>query len=75
VTLQLPQYRAIVVKAGTKPEHVAKLRDTLAQAAAAPEFKDYLESQFAAHDSVVIGEEAERYIDHSLAEWKQSTGS
>ncbi len=49
----LPQFRAIVVKAGTPPERVKQLADALAQVAKTPEFKAYLDQQYADPDSYV----------------------
>lgn len=49
----LPQFRAIVVKAGTPPERVKQLADALAQVAKTPEFKAYLEQQYADPNSYI----------------------
>lgn len=73
--LRLPQYRTIVVRAGTSLDRLSKLRETLAKAASTPEFKAYLEEQYASPDSVIIGEPAERFVDDSLEEWKRSAGT
>ena len=43
----LPQFRAIVVRAGTPPDRVKQLADALAQVAKTPEFKAYLAQQYA----------------------------
>lgn len=47
----LPQFRAVVVRAGTPPDRVKKLADALAQVAKTPEFKAYLAQQYADPDS------------------------
>ena len=43
----LPQFRAIVVKAGTDPKIVKKLADELAKISQNAEFKAYLDQQYA----------------------------
>ena len=43
----LPQFRAIVIRAGTPPDRVKQLADALAQVAKTPEFKAYLAQQYA----------------------------
>ena len=43
----LPQFRAIVVRAGTPPDIVKKLSDALAKVYASPEYKKFLEEQYA----------------------------
>ncbi len=43
----LPQFRAIVIRAGTPPDRVKQLADALAQVAKMPEFKAYLAQQYA----------------------------
>lgn len=45
--ITLPQFRAIVVRAGTPPDRVKVLADALKQVAATREYKDYLEQQYA----------------------------
>ena len=49
----LPQFRAIVVRAGTPPERVKQLADALKQVATTPEFKSYLAQQYADPDSYI----------------------
>ena len=49
----LPQFRAIVVRAGTPPDVVKQLADALQQVAATPEFKAYLAQQYADPDSYI----------------------
>ena len=43
----LPQFRSIVVRAGTPPDVVKKLSDALAKVYASPEYKKFLEEQYA----------------------------
>ena len=49
----LPQFRAIVVRAGTPPDVVKQLADALQQVAQTPEFKAYLAQQYADPDSYI----------------------
>ena len=42
----LPQFRSIVVRAGTPPDVVKKLSDALAKVYALPEYKKFLEEQY-----------------------------
>ena len=59
----LPQFRAIVVKAGTDPKIVKKLSDELAKVAQKPEFKAYLEKQYADPDSFVPMDKSREFMD------------
>ncbi len=67
----LPQFRAIVVKAGTDPKQVKILADELAKVAQNPEFKAYLEQQYADPDSYVPADKARAFMDGWLAEAKK----
>jgi tripartite-type tricarboxylate transporter receptor subunit TctC len=51
----LPQFRAIVVRAGTDPAIVKKLSDDIAQIVNEPVFKQYLLQQYAASNSFIPG--------------------
>lgn len=67
----LPQFRAIVVKAGTDPKIVKKLSDELAKVAQKPEFKAYLEKQYADPDSFVPMDKARDFMDAWLKQAKK----
>ncbi|HZP76038.1 MAG TPA: tripartite tricarboxylate transporter substrate binding protein [Pseudolabrys sp.] len=67
----LPQFRAIVVKAGTDPKTVKLLSDELAKVAQTAEFKAYLEQQYADPDSFVPADKARAFMDGWLAEAKK----
>jgi tripartite-type tricarboxylate transporter receptor subunit TctC len=67
----LPQFRAIVVKAGTDPKIVKKLSDELAKVAQKPEFKAYLTKQYADPDSYVSMENARKFMDDWLKQAKK----
>ncbi|MBU6440107.1 MAG: tripartite tricarboxylate transporter substrate binding protein [Betaproteobacteria bacterium] len=58
----LPQFRAIVVKAGTPPDRVKKLADALAKVAQTPEFKAYLNQQYADPNSYVPMQNADAFM-------------
>ncbi len=66
----LPQFRAIVVKAGTDPARVKMLADALAKVAQNPEFKAYLEQQYADPDSYVAMDKARPFMDSWLDQAK-----
>ena len=60
--ITLPQFRVILVKAGTDPSHVKLLSDALAKAAASADFKAYLKEQYADEGSFIAGGESIRYM-------------
>jgi len=66
----LPQFRSIVVKAGTPPETVKTLSATLAKIAVTEEYKTFLKDQFAASDSFIGAEKATAFVDEQLKEMK-----
>lgn len=70
----LPQFRSIVVKAGTPPEAVEKLSAGLAKIAATDEFKAFLKAQFASPDSFIDASKAPAFVDEQLAEMKKFAG-
>ena len=69
-SVTLPQFRAIVVKAGTDPAIVARLADELKKAAHTSEFKAYLENQYADPNSFVPMDKARQFMDAWLAQAK-----
>ncbi len=66
----LPQFRAIVVKAGTDPAIVKRLSDELAKVAQSAEFKAYLDQQYADPNSYVPMDKAREFMDSWLAQAK-----
>lgn len=66
IHISLPQFRAVIVKAGTDPAIVAKLSDALREVAKAPEFKKYLDDQYADPDSYLPAKEANEYMEKWL---------
>lgn len=70
----LPQFRSIVVRAGTPPDRLKVLSDALAKIAQTPEYKNFLESQFAAPDSFADSAKAPQFIEEQLQEMKKIAG-
>jgi tripartite-type tricarboxylate transporter receptor subunit TctC len=62
----LPQFRAIIVKAGTPPDRVKLLADAIAKAAATPEYKAFLKESYADPNSYLGPAEAEKYLKHEM---------
>jgi putative tricarboxylic transport membrane protein len=67
----LPQFRSIVVKAGTDPAIVKRLSDELAKVAETSEFKAYLTQQYADPNSFVPKDKAREFMDSWLAQAKK----
>ena len=66
----LPQFRAIVVKAGTDPQRVKILADALAKVAQSSAFTDYLKQQYADPGSYVPMDKARSFMDSWLTQAK-----
>jgi tripartite-type tricarboxylate transporter receptor subunit TctC len=64
-----------VVKGGTPPARVKALSDAMAKVAADPEFKEFLENQYAAKDSYIPAAKAEAYFKTQLADMKAAQAS
>lgn len=71
----LPQFRSIVVRAGTPPERVEALSAALANAAATDEFKGFLQDQFADPNSFLDASKAGEFIKQQLEEMKKLAGA
>ncbi len=67
----LPQFRAIVVKAGTDPKIVKKLSDEMAKISQNAEFKSYLDQQYADPASYVPMDGARKFMDDWLVQAKK----
>lgn len=72
--IYLPQYRAIVVKAGTDPKHVKLLSDAIAKAARTPEYAAYLKESLARKDSFIAAAEAQKFIAGEIATMQKEVG-
>ena len=73
--ITLPQFRVVLVKAGTDPAHVKLLSDALAKAANSTEFKAYLKEQYADEASFVPAAESARYMQGWLADARKIIAS
>lgn len=67
----LPQFRAIVVRAGTPPAVVKKLSDIFAGVAATAEYRKFLDDQFAAPNSFIDSARATDFVREQLDDMKK----
>jgi tripartite-type tricarboxylate transporter receptor subunit TctC len=70
----LPQFRSIVMKAGTPPEAVEKVSAALAKVAASEEFKEFLKKQYASADSFIDSSKASAFVAEQLTDMKKFAG-
>jgi tripartite-type tricarboxylate transporter receptor subunit TctC len=75
IPVALPQFRAIIVRAGTPPERVKKLSDVLAKVAAMPDYIKFLHDQYAAEGSFVPADKAAQYLHEQLEDMKKSVAT
>jgi tripartite-type tricarboxylate transporter receptor subunit TctC len=68
----LPQFRAIVVKAGTPPDVVQKLSDALAKVYASAEYKKFMDEQFCDPNSFEDASKAPAFINQQLDDMKKT---
>ncbi|HYC18167.1 MAG TPA: tripartite tricarboxylate transporter substrate binding protein [Pseudolabrys sp.] len=68
----LPQFRAVVVRAGTPPDIVKKLSDALAKVYALPEYKKFLEEQYADPNSFEDASKAPAFVNEQLDDMKKT---
>ncbi len=68
----LPQFRSIVVRAGTPPDIVKKLSDALAKVYASPEYKKFLEEQYADPNSFEDASKAPAFVSEQLEDMKKT---
>src|SRR5262245_46504421 len=68
----LPQFRSIVVRAGTPPDVVKKLSDALHKVYESPEYKKFLEEQFADPNSFEDASKAPAFVDEQLNDMKKT---
>jgi tripartite-type tricarboxylate transporter receptor subunit TctC len=66
----LPQFRSIVVKAGTDAKIVKKLADVMAEAVKDPEYVAYLKDQYADPNSFVEAGKTKAFLDNELKSMK-----
>ena len=68
----MPQFRAIVVRAGTPADIIERLSKTLADIAHTDEYKKFLEEQFAVPTSFKDASMAPAYVSQQLEEMKKA---
>jgi putative tricarboxylic transport membrane protein len=73
--IALPQFRSIVVRAGTPPDIVKKLSDALAKVYASPEYKKFMEVQFCDPNSFEDSSTAPAFINQQLDDMKKTMAS
>ena len=71
----LPQFRSIVVRAGTPPDRIKTLSAALAKVAGTPEYKKFLEDQFAIPASFIEGGGANAFLQEQLSDMKKFAGA
>ena len=67
----LPQFRAIVMKAGTPPDIVKKVSDALAKVYASDEYKKFMHDQFCDPNSFEDSTKATGFINQQLEDMKK----
>jgi tripartite-type tricarboxylate transporter receptor subunit TctC len=75
IPIALPQFRSIVVRAGTPADHVHKLSAVLAQVAATPEYKKFLHDQFAVENSFLAASKATEFVNEQLEDMKKAVAT
>jgi tripartite-type tricarboxylate transporter receptor subunit TctC len=70
--IALPQFRSIVVKAGTPPDVVQKLSDALAKIYASDEYKKFMDVQFCDPSSFEDAAHAPAFINQQLEDMKKT---
>jgi tripartite-type tricarboxylate transporter receptor subunit TctC len=68
----LPQFRSIVVRAGTPPDVGKKLSDALHKVYESPEYKKFLEEQFADPNSFEDASKAPAFVNEQLNDMKKT---
>jgi tripartite-type tricarboxylate transporter receptor subunit TctC len=71
-TVSLPQFRSIVVRAGTPAAHVAALSDALAKVAATDEFKTFLKDSYADPDSFLPASKSGDFLKKQFEDMKKA---
>jgi putative tricarboxylic transport membrane protein len=71
-TVSLPQFRAIVVRAGTPPEAVEAMSQALSKIAATDEFKTFLKDSFAQPDSFMPADKSRDFLKQQLDDMKKA---
>lgn len=72
-TVSLPQFRSIVVRAGTPAENVKALSDALTKVAESDEFKKFLEESFADPNSFMPADKSADFLAKQLDDMKKAS--
>ena len=67
----LPQFRTVVVKAGTDPKIIRTLSDTFKKVAATNEYKTFLKDQYAGEDSFLDADQTKLFLKQELETMKK----
>jgi tripartite-type tricarboxylate transporter receptor subunit TctC len=67
IEVYLPQFRSVVVRAGTDPQRVKVLADAIAKAANDPEYYGFLKESLALRDSFIAAKDAPKFLEGELA--------
>ena len=73
--ITLPQFRVILIKAGTDAAHVKVLSEAIAKAAHSADFKAYLKEQYADESSFIPAAESTKYMQAWLEDAKKIIAS
>ena len=73
--ITLPQFRVILIKAGTDAAHVKVLSDAIAKAAHSADFKAYLKEQYADEASFIPAADSTKYMQAWLEDAKKIIAS
>ncbi|MGH6815622.1 MAG: tripartite tricarboxylate transporter substrate-binding protein, partial [Hyphomicrobiaceae bacterium] len=71
----LPLFRAIVVRAGTPPERLKVLSDTLVKISQSAEYRKFLQDQFAEPDSFIDVSKATQFVKEQFDDMKRAIGT
>jgi len=67
IEVYLPQFRSVIVRAGTEPQHIKALAAAVAKMAHDPEYYGFLKESLALRDSFIPAGEAQKFFDSELA--------
>jgi len=67
----LPQFRSVIVRAGTDPQRVKALAAAVAKIANDPEYYGFLRESLALRDSFIPASDAKKFLDGELAAMKK----
>jgi tripartite-type tricarboxylate transporter receptor subunit TctC len=71
--VSLPQFRAIVVRSGTPPEHIKAMSDALSKIAATDEFKTFLKDSYADPASFLPADKCVDFLKQQLEDMKKAS--